>query len=280
MKKTAFVLGLLLSTRLYAQTAQTWRAAGFDGSVVVLPGGCTSTWYDPEVFIYPDSSRGFLAQGAMANPCTANVGLDSLFRAKRDSVSGAWQLPTANSCPTLVGAYASTACPGQGYFAPHQPLASPAIAQVGNKYYMAFSGGNGDYRKGNVFWASSNDGVNWSTFKWDPKPPGYNWKPLIYPKYGDFCETFGISQLTLTYDPSTEYGSQGAFYIHFNYIHRTGELDAYTFRFRISFNSGNTRSNNAAIALASDGTGSLAGYPSLEAAGQIDIVGDVNGYFK
>lgn len=228
------MLVLLLPTLLSAQAAQTWRAAGLDGNVVALPGGCNSTWYDPEVFIYPDGNRGFLAQGGMSNPCTANVGLDSLFRAKHDSASLTWQLPAANSCPTLVGAYASTACPGQGFFAPHQPLASPAIAQVGNKYYMAFSGGNGDFRKGHVFWASSNDGVNWTTFKWNPKPAEYNWKPLIYPKYGDFCDKFGIPQLTLTYDPSTEYGPEGTFYIHFNYIHRTGELDAYTFRFRYS----------------------------------------------
>jgi hypothetical protein len=234
MTRTVGVLALLLPISHSALATQAWHAAGLEGSVVTLPGGCTTTWYDPEAFAYPDGSHGFLAQGAMANPCTANVGLDSLFRAKYDSASLSWQLPAANSCPTLTGIYSSAACPGQEFFAPNQPLASPAIVRVGTKYYMAFSGGNGDYRKGHVFWASSNDGVNWTTFKWDPKPAGYSWRPLIYPKYGDFCETFGIPQLTLSYDPSTEYGPQGAFYIHFNYLHRTGEFDTYAIRFRYS----------------------------------------------
>jgi hypothetical protein len=58
MTKTAFALGtLLLSASLHAQT---WRAADLDGTVVALPVGCNSTWYDPEVFVYPDSSHGFL----------------------------------------------------------------------------------------------------------------------------------------------------------------------------------------------------------------------------
>lgn len=236
MKKTELTLVLLLPVSLLAQPGQTWRATSLDGGVIALPGGCSSTWYDPETLVYPDGNRGFLAQAGMASPCTANVGLDSLFSARHNGTT--WQVPAANSCPSLVGTYASTACPGQGFFAPYQPLASPAIARVGTRYYMAFSGGNGDYRKGHIFWASSNDGVNWTTFKWNPKPEGYAWKPLIYPKYGDFCEKFGIPQITLIYDPSTEHGPEGSFYIQFNYIHRTGELDTYTFRFRYSSANG------------------------------------------
>lgn len=227
---SCLVLSALLLTAPLA--AQTWRAGALSGPTLALPGGCGATWYDPDVYVFPDGQRGFLTQAGLTNPCTANVPLDSLYHAKFNGT--AWQLPAANSCPTVRGAYATTACPTQEFFAPHQPLASPAVVKVAGKYYMAFSGGNADFRKGHIFWATSTDGVAWTIFKWDPKPPGYAWRPLIYPKYGDFCGLFGIPQLELTYDPSTEYGAQGTFYLHFNYHHRTGELDTYTFRFKYS----------------------------------------------
>ncbi|HXO18445.1 MAG TPA: hypothetical protein VOA87_00820 [Thermoanaerobaculia bacterium] len=231
MSKTRFFLAitLLLASSLHAQP--TWHAGNLATDVLDLPGKCSATWYDPEALLFPDGNLGFLAQGGQANPCTANVGLDSIFLAK---YNGGWQLPAAGSCPTLVGRYADFSCPNQN-FAPYQPLASPAIAKVGSRYYMAFSGGNADIRKGHIFWAFSDDGVNWIPFDWDPKPAGYRWQPLIYPLYGDVCATFGIPQLSLTYDPSTDYGPQGTFYLHFNYIHRTqNALDTYTFRFRYS----------------------------------------------
>jgi hypothetical protein len=229
-----FVILLLLASSLQAQA--TWRTGDLASDALVLPGKCSATWYDPEVFLLPSGDRGFLAQGGMSNPCTANVGLDSLFSAQYNSTTQAWQLPAANSCPTLVGRYADFSCPGAEFFAPYQPLASPAIAKVGSRYYMAFSGGNADIRKGHIFWAFSDDGVHWTPFDWDPKPAGYRWQPLVYPKYGDVCNTFGIPQLSLTYDSSPEYGAQGTFYLHFNYIHgdTTKELDAYTFRFKYS----------------------------------------------
>jgi len=231
--RPVFIIALLLASTLQAQT---WRAGNLRSDALVLPGKCAATWYDPEAFVLPDGNIGFLAQGGQNNPCTANVGLDSLFSGKYNASLSSWQLPASGSCPTLVGRYSNFSCPGQEIFAPYQPLASPAIAKVGSRYYMAFSGGNADFRKGHIFWAISDDGVNWTPFAWDPKPAGYNWKPLVYPKYGDFCATFGVPQLTLTYDPSTAYGPQGAFYLHFTYDHNdpTKALDAYTFRFQYS----------------------------------------------
>lgn len=232
--RSILVITLLLASSLHAQP--TWRTGDLASDALVLPGKCSATWYDPDVFQFPNGDRGFLAQGGMNNPCTANVGLDSLFSARFNSTTQAWQLPAAGSCPTVVGRYADFSCPGNEFFAPYQPLASPAIAKVGSRYYMAFSGGNADFRKGHIFWAFSDDGVHWTPFDWDPKPAGYRWKPLVYPKYGDVCETFGIPQLTLTYDPGTDYGPQGTFYLHFNYIHRgqPAIYDTYTFRFPYS----------------------------------------------
>jgi hypothetical protein len=223
-----FIISLLLTNSLHAQP--TWRTGNLASDALVLQGQCAATWYDPDVFLFPDGNRGFLAHGGQNNPCTANVGLDSIFSAKYDSTTQAWQLPAAGSCPTLVGRYADFSCPPNEFFAPYQPLGSPAIVKVGTRYYMAFSGGNADFRKSHIFWAFSDNGVNWIPFDWDPKPAGYRWKPLIFPKYGDVCERFGIAQLSLTYDPSTDYGPQGSFYLHFNYHHRTGEFDTYTFR--------------------------------------------------
>ena len=234
-KAVLFLVGsLVVANPLSSQP--TWRTAGLLGTVLQMspPGTCAATWYDPEPFVLPDGNRAFLAQGGQANSCTANVGLDSLFSA-HTATTGAWQLPAAGSCPRLVGHYAGFSCPTQEFFAPYQPLASPAIAKVGSRYYMAFSGGNADYRKGHIFWAYSDNGLNWVTFKWDPKPMGYNWRPLIYPNYGDFCERFGLTQVSLTYDPSTEYGPEGTFYLHTAYVHRTDSTrDTYTFRFRYS----------------------------------------------
>ncbi len=223
---------ILTALALPLQAQPTWRTAGLVGDVLALPStGCSSgqsTWYDPEAFFFPDGARGFLAQGVQPNPCTP---FDALYLAKFNPVSLQWQLPAANTCATVAGRYADFACPDLPTLAPYQPLASPAIAKVGSRYYMAFSGGNGDLRKGHVFWAYSDDGFTWTELKWDPKPAGFNWKPLIYPLYGDVCQKiFGISQLTLTYN-----SGDGMFYIHVQYLHRdTGEGDTYIFRFPYS----------------------------------------------
>jgi hypothetical protein len=224
------IAAILLACPLAAQP--TWRAGRVVGDALVMspPGACSSTWYDPEVFFFPDGSPGFLAQGGQDNPCTANVGLDSLFSAKFEPRTRTWQVPAPASCPTVVGRYADFSCPLQEFFAPYQPLASPAVAKVGARYYMAFSGGNADLRKGSLFWAYSDDGAHWHPLRGTPKPASFNWKPLIYPKYGDVCKTFGIPQLTLVYDPSTDYGPQGTFYIQLSYNHRSGEHDTFTFR--------------------------------------------------
>jgi len=214
----------------------TWHTAGVLGGALALsPASCSTTWYDPEAFFYPDGTRGFIAQGIQPNSC--NQPFDALYRAKFNATTLTWQLPAPNSCPTLAGRQADFGCGETPSLAPNQPLASPAIAKVGSRYYMAFSGGNADLRKGHIFWAYSDDGVTWTTLKWDPKPAGFNWKPLIYPLYGGVCEHFGVAQLTLTYDPNSG-GPNGAFYLHMQYLHRnTGAGDTYIFR--IPFSSAN-----------------------------------------
>lgn len=237
LNKVWMLMAALVLTLAPGAGAQlNWRTAGLVGDVLALPStGCSSgssTWYDPEAYFFPDGARGFLAQGVQPNPCTP---FDALYLAKFNPSTLAWQLPAANTCPTLAGRYADFACPDLPTLAPYQPLASPAITKVGSRYYMAFSGGNGDLRKGHVFWAYSDDGFTWNPLKWDPKPTGFNWKPLIYPLYGDVCKKiFGISQLTLNYD-----ASDGMFYLHLQYLHGdNGAGDSYIFRFPYSSANG------------------------------------------
>lgn len=226
------VLELLFGSLVTSSSllAQTWHTAGIAGNVLELPGNCGSTWYDPDVFVYPDNTRGFLAQGDLASTCAQSGNVpDAIYRAKFDPTTLSWQIPASGSCPTVVGHYVGTDCPGQ-LFGGNQPIGSPAVARVGNRYFMAFSGGNVDFRKGHLFWATSTNAVNWIIYNWDPKPAGFAWKPLIYPRAGDLCELMGIPQITLTYDPATDYGPEGTFYVHFNYHHRVGALDTYSFR--------------------------------------------------
>ena|ERR1700730_15969229 len=85
LRKTGLflIVTLLLGNSLHAQP--TWRTGNLGGDALVIPGKCAATWYDPEVFLFPNGDPGFLAQGGQNNPCTANVGLDSLFLARYNS---------------------------------------------------------------------------------------------------------------------------------------------------------------------------------------------------
>jgi hypothetical protein len=47
----------------------------------------------------------------------------------------------------------------------------------------------------------------------------------------------------------------------------------------INFSPGQTRSNNAILALASDGSGSLAAQPTVLSNGTVQLIVDVTGYF-
>src|SRR3954452_9322578 len=104
------VLASALASPLAAQP--TWRTAGVVGNVLALsPAVCSTTWYDPEAFFFPDGTRGFMAQGIQPNSC--NQPLDALYSAKFNSTTLSWDLPAPNSCPTLAGRYADTlSCPG------------------------------------------------------------------------------------------------------------------------------------------------------------------------
>jgi hypothetical protein len=230
-----FATCLLFPLAVHAQTFHV-HFVGPNLQTIAAPAGqeCSVTWYDPEGLTYSDGDIGFLAQGG--NPratCLNGIGIDSIFASRRDGTT--WINPSQTACPTLRGLYHSaqtcTYYPG--------PLASPSIVKIGSRYYMAFVGGNADINRGEIFWATSTDGATWTTFKWDPKPPGYAWRPIVRPIYGDTCSAFGIGQLSLTYDPNPSINPNGTFYIHFLYYHpsQIGALD--TMAFRMPFNPTN-----------------------------------------
>jgi hypothetical protein len=48
----------------------------------------------------------------------------------------------------------------------------------------------------------------------------------------------------------------------------------------VNFAAGQVRANNAVLPLAGNGAGTLAGQSAVAGLGQVDLVVDVNGYFK
>ncbi len=50
--------------------------------------------------------------------------------------------------------------------------------------------------------------------------------------------------------------------------------------FTVSFAAGSTRANNAQIALATNGTGTIGAYAALSGGGEVELILDVNGYFE
>jgi hypothetical protein len=179
-------------------------------------GDCDRTWYDPEVFALPATSRGtplrLLGQGNNPHACGTD-GYDSLYAGTRDPVDGSWTTTSPTDCPAVVG---FSKC-GR----PTWVWASPSVVKVGARYYMAFIGGNADFDKGKVYWAVSDDGTTWDVYDRNP-PPGEPWFPLIAPKYFEDCfNLFGVAQLALAYE-------DGYFYIFMNYAHRLYYDDAPT----------------------------------------------------
>lgn len=243
------VVALLLVTYSPAQ-AQTWHAQGPGPNVIRIthpPGQeCSVTLYDPEHFFFPDGDFGFLGQGANPNANCAGTGTfltDSIYTARFDRSTATWTSPDGFGCPTLIGRYMTGGYPhncGYGTNTPG-PLASPDVVEIDGRYFMLFGGGNADAIKGHVFLAVSDDGESWTTFKWNPKPEGYNWRPVIYPYYGgvndDPCYPFGIGQLALSYDASdTSTGPNGTFYIYLHYVHGTQQRQHETLIFRAPYN--------------------------------------------
>ena len=151
------------------------------------------TWYWPSFWQTPDGALHFLAHGG-DGAAAANIfdppdkyrcgfkepGIDSFYGA--DFVNGQWQTPADESCPAFWGEYERCGytpqrteslepCPpeaqahglcGQKY-APIGPVGSPSILRIERngvtRTFMAYSGGNGDYIPGRIYWAEQDNGA-------------------------------------------------------------------------------------------------------------------------
>jgi len=189
---------------------------------------CSRTWYDADIHLLPNGvDLGVLAQASAPTYCT-DVAVDTIQRATRNGLNGAWTLPSvvddyANVCPTLQGRY--TRCDFQDWF--HSgPVGSPSIVRLPNensptgiRYYMAFVGGNADYIHGKIYWAVSDDGRIWDTYA---RNAAEFVAPVISAKYtrsngaprsAPPCEQpSGIGQVQLAFE-------NDRFYVFFQYYH-------------------------------------------------------------
>lgn len=201
--------------------AETYRTGTVYNQILTLggvrlagqEGDCTRTWYDPAVFpIAGTSELRLLGQGGNPSDACATVGHDALYAGAREPVGGSWSVPSTTDCTILPG---FSRC-GRPRWVWASPSVVTNVSPTDERYYMAFVGGNGDFDKGKIYWAVSQDGDSWDVYHWN-SPPGEPWTPVIYPKYGSEClDPFGVSQLAVAFE-------DGYFYILMNYVHRIGE---------------------------------------------------------
>lgn len=176
----------LCTAGAFTASAQYATSSPYAPLTIPTTGGassCVNTWYDPEIFLLPDTvSLGLLAQGGAPNPCQT-LPYDAFFRATRNP-SGSWSTPAAGACPAFKGEYIRCTWTGG---ANAGPIASPSVVRLNNvnsasgkRYFMAFVGGNADYIHGKLYWAMSDDASNWTVYSGSPTE---NWRPILQAKY-------------------------------------------------------------------------------------------------
>ena len=198
-------------------------------------GDCSRTWYDPEVYAVNNSAElRLLGQGNNPTDSCGTAGYDALYRGIRNPVNGIWSVPSTTDCTALVG---FPKC-GRPKWVWASPSVVTNVSPTDSRYFMAFVGGNGDFDKGKIYWAVSNDGLSWSVYSTNP-PAGEPWSPVMYPKYGADCFVpFGVGQVALAFE-------NGYFYIFMNYIHRVSYMGSpeqtwESMAFRFSYNPGHS----------------------------------------
>lgn len=221
------------------------------------------TWYDPEIYQLPNGNLSFIAQSG--NPSAnepayytavdpmgiareaygryAPSGIDTFYRAERDAHTGAWSTPPLGAGPLLKGQRrrctyeprVRSAPEADPSFTPNEvdPVGGRSIVRIEtspgvSRYFMAFNGGNQDYIVGKMYWAVSDDGVQWAVYDW-VRPADYEFGPVIDPYYHD-CNggtkitgyDEGVGEPYLAFDPNdTSGGPHGTFYLYFSYTHYT-----------------------------------------------------------
>jgi hypothetical protein len=224
---------LLVPAALSAGNYRTGVVYGALGNVKVDDHGCGDRVYDPEVFALPNGDLRLLAQGN-------NDSLtDYFFAFTRNAADGSWSLPTSSVprlAPALQGMYSR--CAYSSHTNPPGPIASPSVVHVGDRYYMAYVGGNADGITGKVYWAMSHDGLSWNLYDWGALP-GQDLTPIVNPIYHEECSGLdgdspsGAEQVSLSVEDDY-------FYVHIRYGHYAHGhyrgTEALAFRFSYNVN--------------------------------------------
>lgn len=266
----AFVVACAVSAS--AQNFRTGRVYNTNGGEIsVVPRSQLTylyTWYGPEIFQHPEGDLGLLAHsgnpsverfgtsdpmGIASAACGsfAPAGIDTIYSARRDSQNGSWATPAFGQCPKFKGMGRRPGCtydPQVEGAYNIDPVGSPSVVRIPNgagwRYFLAFSNGNSDYITGKIYWAVSDDGLNWTIYNWNA-PAYHEWTPILGPKYRD-CEypmseigkTTGVVEPFLAFDASDTAGGRnpyGTFYLYFTYSHYVSSTshfeDALAYRF-------------------------------------------------
>lgn len=255
---TAAVLAATLTAPAFGQgtVANVYSplATDFQGCVA----GSTPPMYAPALYPYPDGSLGMITMGNCLGRCDAGMG-DSLFRWKR-ATNGSWSvanggLSPSQSTQTLNGQTVQAgALPGfkepisqspqspnactttTQHVNPTGAFGNPSTIVIGNKVFMAYEKGNGDWWNGEIWWAVSSDwGATWSVYS---SPILYGLNHRAHDADGGCPEGFaGISMTT-----STDAGGTWV-HIYGSYFHPDRErraqdsgVSAVHYRFRYDAN--------------------------------------------
>lgn len=207
-----------------------------------------SPMYSPALFTTSNGALGMMTQGNCFSRC-GDVGApgvpgpDLLYRWRR-SAAGSWASNAGGLTPSMSwqttslgesippGPHPAFSEPVQNFSPtagcqfpftnPKGAMGTPAIVRVGNRLFMAFAKGIGDWWTGEIWWAvSSNDGATWSVYP----------NPVLYPFYHRFHRASGDNEacnegavgigLTTTTDPN----GQTWFHIYSGYAHPGRERD-------------------------------------------------------
>ena len=188
-----------------------------------------NAWYNPEVYTLPNGARALIGQGARypgpSNYChlLTTDSIDSLWSGKTTAAgSSTWQLPSANSCPSIIGLDRS--CPLLYPAAPadtpgaspkkYGPTGGPSIVKAGAKYYAAYNGGNADFLEGRIY-LDATDTLSVS--------------PLLMRKFppANACTFFtnpgGFTEVNVVFDSAdTSFGTPGTFYFYTGLFRASG----------------------------------------------------------
>lgn len=223
-------LSILVAVSAVSANAASYHLGTYYNPLYVgNASGCARGWYDPEIVTtlpYVPPTGGTYTDLLLYGQGTNDQGpvpfKDEFYRMRRDALSGAWDNNVSDPyrAPAVQGNYNRCGTTVGHISSPSVVRVAEAASPTGYRYYMAFVGGNADIWQGKIYWAKSNDGLNWTYYN---STTGGVWTPIIYSKYGNDCAPHGIGQVQLALE-------NGIFYLYMQFWHSTGAITSETFR--------------------------------------------------